>query len=247
MAAGLIGRSESWLSQVERGVRRIDSHAVLLRLPAVLRVEVEELTGPRSGGEEGQRVYEPIAQIEQAMMCYDAVGASIGRQQAGSHGSPEHLGTMARTAYRSYQATRYEDTGRMMPAAALEPGIRLPDPDSLSVYGALHLAAAFRAAFAAYRAELDVLPPPAERDTWQQAQANAACQRLESQSQDRKIKIKVKVKIKVKTTGGTDGCKGRGLNQAMVQTPAKHASQTIAGKDDCKTRGVDPTWCRRLQ
>ncbi len=32
----------------------------------------------------------------------------------------------------------------------------------------------FRAAFAAYRAELDALPPPAERDAWQQAQANAA-------------------------------------------------------------------------
>jgi len=36
----------------------------------------------------------------------------------------------------------------------------------------------FRAVFAAYRAELDDLSPPAERDAWQQAQANAACQRL---------------------------------------------------------------------
>jgi transcriptional regulator with XRE-family HTH domain len=27
--AGLVGRSESWLSQVERGKRGIDSHAVL--------------------------------------------------------------------------------------------------------------------------------------------------------------------------------------------------------------------------
>ena len=38
--------------------------------------------------------------------------------------------------------------------------------------------AQFRAAFAAYRAQLDALPSPAERDPWQQAQANAACQRL---------------------------------------------------------------------
>ena len=36
----------------------------------------------------------------------------------------------------------------------------------------------FRAVFAAYRAELDDLSPPAERDAWQQARANAACQRL---------------------------------------------------------------------
>lgn len=34
---GLVGRSESWLSRVERGVRRIDSHA-LLRLATALRV-----------------------------------------------------------------------------------------------------------------------------------------------------------------------------------------------------------------
>ncbi len=38
--------------------------------------------------------------------------------------------------------------------------------------------AQFRAAFGAYRAELDALSPPAEREAWQQAQANAACQRL---------------------------------------------------------------------
>jgi transcriptional regulator with XRE-family HTH domain len=44
--ARLIGRSESWLSQVERGKRGVDSHAVLTRMAAVLRVQVEELTGP---------------------------------------------------------------------------------------------------------------------------------------------------------------------------------------------------------
>jgi transcriptional regulator with XRE-family HTH domain len=32
---GLVGRSESWLSQVERGRRAIDSHAVLTRLANV--------------------------------------------------------------------------------------------------------------------------------------------------------------------------------------------------------------------
>jgi hypothetical protein len=38
--------------------------------------------------------------------------------------------------------------------------------------------AQFRAAFAAYQAELDALPPPAERDAWQTAQQVAASQRL---------------------------------------------------------------------
>ena len=39
--AGLVGRSESWLSQVERGKRAIDSHSVLSRLAEVLRVDID--------------------------------------------------------------------------------------------------------------------------------------------------------------------------------------------------------------
>jgi transcriptional regulator with XRE-family HTH domain len=33
--AGLVGRSESWLSQVERGKRTVDSYAVLTRMAAI--------------------------------------------------------------------------------------------------------------------------------------------------------------------------------------------------------------------
>jgi transcriptional regulator with XRE-family HTH domain len=43
--AGLVGRSESWLSQVERGLREIDSHRVLSALAEVLRVDIAELIG----------------------------------------------------------------------------------------------------------------------------------------------------------------------------------------------------------
>jgi len=39
--AGLVGRSESWPSQVERGVRSVDRLAVLLDMARVLHVEVE--------------------------------------------------------------------------------------------------------------------------------------------------------------------------------------------------------------
>ncbi|HEY3685761.1 MAG TPA: helix-turn-helix transcriptional regulator [Streptosporangiaceae bacterium] len=42
--AGLIGRSESWLSQVERGKRRIDAHSVLLRMSEILGVDTAKLT-----------------------------------------------------------------------------------------------------------------------------------------------------------------------------------------------------------
>jgi len=118
--AGLVGRSESWLSQVERGRRGVDSHAVLTRMAAVLRVDVEELTGPDGGGEEGRRVYQPTAQIEHAMTRYDAAAASIGGRDPQGTGSAEHLGAMARAAYQSYQATRYDDTGRVLPALIIQ-------------------------------------------------------------------------------------------------------------------------------
>src|SRR5512133_1437926 len=43
--ADLIGRSESWLSQVERGIRSVDRMSVMLDLASVLHVKVTELTG----------------------------------------------------------------------------------------------------------------------------------------------------------------------------------------------------------
>ena len=108
--AGLVGRSESWLSQVERGKRGVDSYAALTRMAEVLRVEVEELTGPGGGdGEEGQRVYEPAAEIERAMIGYQAVGASIGGRQPGARAGLAHLKARASAAYAGYQATA--DTG----------------------------------------------------------------------------------------------------------------------------------------
>lgn len=44
--AGLIGRSESWLSQVERGARPVDSLSVLRNIARVLRVELDALAAP---------------------------------------------------------------------------------------------------------------------------------------------------------------------------------------------------------
>ncbi len=52
--AELVGRSVPWLSQIERGVRVMDSITVLLRLAAVLKVEPSDLIGglhlPADGG-----------------------------------------------------------------------------------------------------------------------------------------------------------------------------------------------------
>jgi transcriptional regulator with XRE-family HTH domain len=57
--AELVGRSESWLSQVERGLRSIDSHSVLVRLAEVLGVEIGQLTPDETDAETVK--YEPVA------------------------------------------------------------------------------------------------------------------------------------------------------------------------------------------
>jgi transcriptional regulator with XRE-family HTH domain len=45
--AGLLGRSESWVPQVERGVRPLDRMSVLQRVADVLSVSVAELRRQR--------------------------------------------------------------------------------------------------------------------------------------------------------------------------------------------------------
>jgi hypothetical protein len=52
--AGLVGRSESWLSQVERGLGTVDSYTVLRDLARVLRVDGGTLTRSGEASEPGQ-------------------------------------------------------------------------------------------------------------------------------------------------------------------------------------------------
>jgi transcriptional regulator with XRE-family HTH domain len=113
--AGLAGRSESWLSQVERGLRRIDSHSVLMSLAQILRVDVAELTGEDSADPQASQ-YTAAKDIERAMMTYDALESVIGAD------SPEDAADFARLQLgvervnRAYQAARYDEAGRMLPA-----------------------------------------------------------------------------------------------------------------------------------
>jgi transcriptional regulator with XRE-family HTH domain len=47
--AGLVGRCESWLPQVERGLREVDGITVLRELARVLRVDLVQLVGGLPG------------------------------------------------------------------------------------------------------------------------------------------------------------------------------------------------------
>jgi transcriptional regulator with XRE-family HTH domain len=113
--AGLVGRSESWLSQVERGKRGVDSHSVLLRLAEVLRVDLEELTGSADRNETGRPAHPAAPLIEQAMMGYGAPSPVDGGEEPGREVSLDFLRAQAHSAYQAYQATRYDAAGHILP------------------------------------------------------------------------------------------------------------------------------------
>jgi len=113
--AGLVGRSESWLSQVERGRRGIDSHSVLVRLADFLRVDIDELTAAGDGDEPGRRVHPATSMIEQAMMAHGVPKGSAEHEGPDRAVSLDYMRAKARSASRSYQATRYDTAGRILP------------------------------------------------------------------------------------------------------------------------------------
>jgi transcriptional regulator with XRE-family HTH domain len=132
--AGLVGRSESWLSQVERGKRSVDSHSVLVRLAEVLRVDIEKLTGSADRDETGRRAHPAAPLIEQAMMGYGAPRPVDGSEEPEREVSLDFLRAQARSAYQAYQATRYDATGHILPALirGVETAARIVGSDSLA-------------------------------------------------------------------------------------------------------------------
>jgi transcriptional regulator with XRE-family HTH domain len=130
--AGLVGRSESWLSQVERGKRGVDSYSVLVRLAEVLRVDIEELTGSADRDETGRRAYPAASLIEQAMLGYGVSGPLDDGEGSGREVSLDFLRTQARSAYQAYQGTRYDAAGRVLPGLIreVETAARTADPAS---------------------------------------------------------------------------------------------------------------------
>lgn len=113
MLAGLVGRSESWLSQVERGVRGVDRRSVLIEMARVLRVELAELVGqPLSlGPVDGVYDYAKAAAIRVALT--DPRGVT--RMVEPHDGKPDldALDDEVRELRTAYQAARYVGAGEM--------------------------------------------------------------------------------------------------------------------------------------
>lgn len=133
--AGLVGRSESWFSQVERGLREVDSHTVLNALAEILRVDVSELTGDESAAPRSVR-YTAARDIEQAMMAYDGLESVIAGAEADLSPGIRRLALIVGRVNHTYQAARYEEAGRMLPALirSVETAARTcPSRDELAV------------------------------------------------------------------------------------------------------------------
>ncbi|OLM18213.1 MULTISPECIES: helix-turn-helix transcriptional regulator [unclassified Pseudonocardia] len=109
--AGLIGRSESWLSQVERGVRSVDRMSVLLDLSRLLHVDVQALTGtPWQLAPNGGQRAEGIESVRTALNQYTGL-------LGGNDTVPElaEVRRSASEAHTNYQAARYASVVRDIP------------------------------------------------------------------------------------------------------------------------------------
>jgi transcriptional regulator with XRE-family HTH domain len=115
--ANLIGRSEAWVSQVERGIRHVDRLSIIIRLAQVLRVTVEDLTGqPFSLAPNGGAEYRAIPALRAALTDYEVIPATLGTltRDEGPVRDLTHLQRNADQANRLYQAAHYEEAGLLL-------------------------------------------------------------------------------------------------------------------------------------
>ena len=110
--AGLLGLSESWLSQVERGIRSVDKLSVLIDMARLLHVDVESLTGrPWRFAPNGGTLAGGLLDLRRALTGYKAL---LGQELGQPLELPE-LRTRIVEAHRAYQAARYDDAIGLVP------------------------------------------------------------------------------------------------------------------------------------
>jgi transcriptional regulator with XRE-family HTH domain len=111
--AGLVGKSESWLSQVERGIRSIDRLSVLLDLAKILHVEVDALTGrPWHLAPNGGPLVEGLDDVRRALSRYSHVVGDV----AAPSMSLRDLRTEVFDLHSDYQAARYKSVIHRLPS-----------------------------------------------------------------------------------------------------------------------------------
>jgi transcriptional regulator with XRE-family HTH domain len=118
--AGLVGRSESWVSQVERGVRPVDRMSVLRKVADVLNVPVSELRGQEDGQPEAAERPEAFDLIRSALTGHPALAFLLSdHHQASADLAP--LTSQHAQIWDLVHASRYTDLAPIL--AALIPGL----------------------------------------------------------------------------------------------------------------------------
>ena len=112
--AGFVGRSESWLSQVERGIRPVDRLSVMLDLAQVLKVDVETLLGrPWEYAPNGQHdLDDDLAAVRRHLARYDELLGPTGRTTA----TLAEIRDQVAAGHETYQAARYRVALAQLPA-----------------------------------------------------------------------------------------------------------------------------------
>jgi transcriptional regulator with XRE-family HTH domain len=125
--AGLVGRSESWLSQVERGLRTVERLPVLLALARVLRVDVEALAGASLTDAGRTDPVDGLDQVREVMLRYQEL---VGQAAPHDRAEPAHR---IDTLHRKYQQALYHDALLDLPDLIAAANTR--DPETyLSTY-----------------------------------------------------------------------------------------------------------------
>jgi transcriptional regulator with XRE-family HTH domain len=119
--AGLVGRSESWVSQVERGVRPVDRMSVLQKVADVLSVSVAELRGDEEAPDIDERP-EAFDTIRLALTGHPAIGAVLGTVTLTAPARQlEALRRQHERVWDLVHASRYAEVAPIL--AALIPGL----------------------------------------------------------------------------------------------------------------------------
>lgn len=110
--AGLVGRSESWLGQVERGIRTVDRFSVLVDLAEILQVEVADLVGrPWRLAPTGGPLIDGLDAIRWALTDYPSITGAEPTPALGE----QALDQLIDQCHRAYQAARYEQVIDRLP------------------------------------------------------------------------------------------------------------------------------------
>lgn len=165
--AGLLGRSESWLSQVERGVRQLDRLSVIAEIAAVLRIPASALV-PGSLLPAGEEADHPAAwRLRLALSGHDILVAMFADLTAGD-GEPVALADAANRVedcWALVHDSRYVDLGEQLPdlIRSMELRARRPSGDEAVAFRLLAEVYQVTAAALAKLAQTDVAWIAADR------------------------------------------------------------------------------------